>query len=70
MLDTVLESMDMDLRTVFVLFEIEELSTQEIGELLGLATGTVASRLRRARAEFQQRVQRVRVSSSFPRGER
>jgi RNA polymerase sigma-70 factor (ECF subfamily) len=44
----------MDLRSVFVLFEIEELSTQEIAVLLGIPTGTAASRLRRAREEFDR----------------
>jgi len=56
MLDAVLEDMPIDLRVVFILFEVEELSSIEIGRLLGVPTGTVASRLRRARADFQARV--------------
>lgn len=56
MLDAVLEGMPIDLRVVFILFEVEELSSIEIGRLLGVPTGTVASRLRRARADFQARV--------------
>ncbi len=55
-LDAVLEDMPIELRAVFVLFELEELSSLEIGELLGIPTGTVASRLRRARVDFQARV--------------
>ncbi|MCK6587739.1 MAG: sigma-70 family RNA polymerase sigma factor [Polyangiaceae bacterium] len=53
-LDEVLDAMPMDLRSVFVLFEIEELSTQEIAVLLGIPAGTAASRLRRAREEFDR----------------
>lgn len=68
MLDNVLESMPMDLRAVFVLFELEELGTQDIAELLGLPPGTVASRLRRAREEFQKVVARVRAREAFRGG--
>lgn len=59
MLDRVLESMELELRTVFVLFEIEELSIAEIAELLQIPTGTVSSRLRRAREDFQARIERL-----------
>jgi RNA polymerase sigma-70 factor (ECF subfamily) len=52
LLDRVLASMPEDLRTVFVLFVLEGLTTPEISELLGVASGTVASRLRRAREAF------------------
>jgi RNA polymerase sigma-70 factor (ECF subfamily) len=33
----------------------------EIAELLGLPAGTVASRLRRAREEFEQKVERLQA---------
>lgn len=56
MLDRVLSVMDADLRTVFVLYEFEELSMAEIAEALSIPRGTVASRLRRARADFRDRV--------------
>lgn len=56
MLDQVLGSMDADLRAVFVLFELEEMTAAEISAILAIPTGTVASRLRRARADFRQRV--------------
>jgi RNA polymerase sigma-70 factor (ECF subfamily) len=59
-LDDVLEALPFDLRTVFVLFELEELSAPEIAQLVGIPTGTVASRLRRAREEFRKAVNRVR----------
>jgi RNA polymerase sigma-70 factor (ECF subfamily) len=59
-LDHLLSAMDLELRTVFVLYEIERLSRAEIAELLGLPQGTVASRLRRAREDFEARLQRWR----------
>lgn len=61
LLDEVLESMSLDLQTVFVLFELEELPTPEIASLLGIPVGTVASRLRRAREEFQDRAKRLQA---------
>lgn len=64
-METILEAMDLDLRTAFVLFEIEQLSFTEISELLAIPRGTVASRVRRAREDFEQRVART-----FPRGAR
>lgn len=59
MLDRVLDQMDTDLRTVFVLYEFEELNMAEIASALSIPQGTVASRLRRARADFQKRVARL-----------
>jgi RNA polymerase sigma-70 factor, ECF subfamily len=58
LLDEVLEQMPLELRAVFVLFELEELTSLEIAPLLGIPPGTVASRLRRARALFRDEVQR------------
>jgi RNA polymerase sigma-70 factor (ECF subfamily) len=55
-LDQVLDQMKLDLRTVFVLFEVEEMSMGEIARILGIPIGTVASRLRRARIDFHERV--------------
>jgi RNA polymerase sigma-70 factor (ECF subfamily) len=48
--------MDTDLRTVFVLYEFEEMSMAEIASALRIPQGTVASRLRRARADVRERV--------------
>lgn len=53
MLDRVLDQLTDDLRVVFVLCELEGMSSPEISELLGIPVGTVASRLRRAREAFQ-----------------
>jgi RNA polymerase sigma-70 factor (ECF subfamily) len=54
LLDRVLDQMPADLRSVFVLFELEELSVDEVASLLGLPRGTVATRLRRARVVFRE----------------
>jgi len=49
----VLATMEQDLLEVFVLFELEGLTTPEIAELVGVPLGTAASRLRRAREAFR-----------------
>src|SRR5258705_287426 len=45
-------------------FELEEMPTPEIGRILELPSGTVASRLRRAREQFQTHVKRLRAATS------
>ncbi|MFO0677394.1 MAG: sigma-70 family RNA polymerase sigma factor [Polyangiaceae bacterium] len=62
-LDRVLDTLDDDLRVVFVLFELEEMSTAAIAECVGVPHGTVASRLRRARESFQAAVTRERAAA-------
>ncbi len=57
--DRVLSQMEPTLLTVFVLFEIEGLSTPEIAELEGIPLGTAASRLRRAREAFRTTAARM-----------
>ncbi|HEX2872958.1 MAG TPA: sigma-70 family RNA polymerase sigma factor [Polyangiaceae bacterium] len=61
LLDEVLDSLPDKQRAVFVLFELEGLTCAEIAELLGAPPGTVASRLRLARAAFQDAAQRMRA---------
>lgn len=61
MLDSVLADMELDLRAVFVLYEIEEVTMAEIATVLQIPPGTVASRLRRAREDFLARVRRLGV---------
>ena len=63
LLDRVLDDMEPDLRTVFVLYEFEELRMVEIAEVLAIPQGTVASRLRRARADFRERVRGLEIPS-------
>jgi RNA polymerase sigma-70 factor (ECF subfamily) len=53
-LDRVLAALPLELRSVFVLFELEGLTSPEIAELSALPLGTVASRLRRARESFRR----------------
>jgi RNA polymerase sigma-70 factor, ECF subfamily len=60
-LDQVLDQLDLPVREVFVLYEIERLSTVEIAELLEIKLGTAASRLRRGRELFQQAATRLRI---------
>jgi len=57
MLDAVLLDMGLELRVVFVAFEVEGLTMAEISQLLEIPAGTVASRLRRAREAFFSRVE-------------
>lgn len=59
LLERVLAHMDVDLVTVFTLYEIEGMSSPEIAELLDIPLGTVASRLRRARETFRERAARL-----------
>jgi RNA polymerase sigma-70 factor (ECF subfamily) len=60
LLDRILAALPEDLREVFVLFELEEMTMAEVAELVSVPPGTVASRLRRAREEFQVLAQRLR----------
>ena len=60
LLDDLLASLPLDLRTVFVLYELEELTMAEIARALEMPMGTVASRLRRAREEFEALSRRLR----------
>lgn len=55
-LDRILERMPENLKEAFILFELEDLSVPQIAELLAIPGGTVASRLRRARAFFQTEI--------------
>ena len=59
LLDEILARMSEELRAVFVLHDIERLTMADIAEALELKPGTVASRLRRAREDFNKRVTRV-----------
>jgi RNA polymerase sigma-70 factor (ECF subfamily) len=56
LLDRALAKIDPELRAVFVLREVEDLSYAEIGAALEIPMGTVASRLSRARHDLQERL--------------
>lgn len=60
-LDEILEELPLPLRAVFVLYELEEMTVSEMASLLLLPRGTVASRLRRARAQFERVVKRMKA---------
>lgn len=51
--------LDADFREVLVLRDVEDLSYEEIGEITGLAAGTVKSRLHRARGMLKAKVERA-----------
>ena len=51
--DLALSKVDPELAEIFVLFELEDLTSPEIAALLEIPLGTVASRLRRAREQFR-----------------
>jgi len=52
-LQQALLEMPLELRTVFVLFELEQMTKTEVAALLELPVGTAVSRLRRAREHFR-----------------
>jgi RNA polymerase sigma-70 factor (ECF subfamily) len=70
LLDEILDAMPLDLRTVLVLFELEQMTKTEVAELLSVPVGTAVSRLRRAREEFKAAVQRRRAREAFDKGRR
>jgi RNA polymerase sigma-70 factor (ECF subfamily) len=53
LLEMALSRLDPDLRSIFLLREVEHLGYEAIGEALEIPAGTVASRLNRARRELQ-----------------
>jgi RNA polymerase sigma-70 factor (ECF subfamily) len=59
-LERVLDAMDLEKRAVFVMFEIDELSSETIAGILGVPVGTVWSRLSAARKQFEDRLTRLR----------
>lgn len=63
-LDEILDRMPVELKAVFVLYELEQLTMAEIATTLDLPAGTVASRLRRARENFHAAVGRRQVAPS------
>jgi RNA polymerase sigma-70 factor (ECF subfamily) len=49
-----------------VLFEIEDLTGEEIGQALSIPAGTAYSRLQLARKEFKRAVARIEAGRSSP----
>jgi RNA polymerase sigma-70 factor (ECF subfamily) len=63
----ILDGMPLELRTVFILFELEQMTKTEISNIVGIPEGTVVSRLRRAREVFENRVKQRKAASDFRR---
>ncbi|MGD0499313.1 MAG: sigma-70 family RNA polymerase sigma factor [Bryobacteraceae bacterium] len=57
-LDSAVESLEPPYRSVFVLRDIDELSTEETAEALGLSVPAVKSRLLRARLQLREKLTR------------
>ena len=51
-----MERIEPDLRLIFELKEVEELSYAQIAEVVGIPEGTVGSRLNRARRELREQL--------------
>jgi RNA polymerase sigma-70 factor (ECF subfamily) len=58
-LDEAVQSLREAFRTVFVLRDIEELSTEETAQALGISVPAVKSRLLRARLQLREKLTRV-----------
>ncbi len=65
LLDRLLRELDDAKREVFVLAHLEEMTTSEIAEALGENVNTVYSRVRAARAEFEQALERHRARQAW-----
>jgi len=68
LLDALLEAMPVELRVVLVLHELEEWTMRAIATALAVPPGTVASRLRRARAMLEQLAHEARGPRGAGRG--
>jgi RNA polymerase sigma-70 factor (ECF subfamily) len=67
-LEAILDRLPEKLRTAFVLFELDEMSGEDIAQLLEVPVGTVRSRLRLAREAFQREVKLVGDGDSIGEG--
>jgi len=67
LLDRLLATLEQDVRIVFVLHELEELTAPDIAEALAIPLGTVASRLRRGREQFARGLARYRIRTGAKR---
>jgi RNA polymerase sigma-70 factor (ECF subfamily) len=60
-LHALLDGLDAEKRAVFVMFELDEMSGEEIAALTGVPLGTVYSRLQAARKQVEQASRRLRA---------
>jgi RNA polymerase sigma-70 factor, ECF subfamily len=63
-LELALAKLPQEQRAVFVMFELEDMTSEEISESLSIPLGTVYSRLRLARSTFHKVVERIRARSA------
>lgn len=61
----ILDGLDDEKRAVFVLAELERMPAPEIAEALGVPLNTVYSRLRLARAAFEESAKRLRAQDEW-----
>lgn len=66
LLESILSQMEPDLRDVFVLFEIEDMTGEEIAQALSIPPGTAYSRLQLARKAFKRAVARIEAGRDLP----
>ncbi|MEO8900173.1 MAG: sigma-70 family RNA polymerase sigma factor, partial [Polyangiaceae bacterium] len=64
-LDRILAAFEVEQRNVFILFEIERLTGEEISEALSIPLGTVYSRLQLAKKAFRQALTRDEARERF-----
>jgi RNA polymerase sigma-70 factor, ECF subfamily len=62
LLEEAVAGMPESLRSVVMLYEMEEMDTHEIAVVLGIPRGTVASRLRRARAQLRRNLAAIELA--------
>jgi RNA polymerase sigma-70 factor (ECF subfamily) len=67
LLDRLLRELDDDKREVFVLAHLEQMTAPEIAEVIGENVNTVYSRLRAARDQFEQALERQRARDAWRR---
>ena len=65
LLESLLDSLEVEQRVVFTLFELEGMTGEEIAALLAVPLGTVYSRLRLGREAFRQAMTRARARDGF-----
>jgi len=68
LLNRALAEVDEELRTVLVLYEVEEMTMAEIATMLDIPAGTVASRLRRAREVALTAIRRLGLDAGAKPG--
>jgi RNA polymerase sigma-70 factor, ECF subfamily len=64
-LQVLLEELDDEKRAVFILAELEQLTAAEIAQSVGIPINTVYSRLRLARAAFEDGVRRLKAKNEW-----